>query len=62
MGLMLYRVLPIPDGRKSILVCYTVSRKSFMKFFIIQLFFRTQKDFEMMTKMKAKLNPQNSVS
>ncbi|NWR71449.1 MIPEP peptidase, partial [Centropus unirufus] len=35
-------------------------RHCFINAFIIKIFFRTQKDFEMMTKMKMKLNPQNS--
>lgn len=60
---MFYRVQLIPGSRtKYSCVLHSTAEKSFMKFFIVQLFFRTQKDFEMMTTMKMKLNPQNSVS
>lgn len=41
---------------------YFTAEKPFINIFIIKIFFRTQKDFEMMTKMKTKLNPHNSVS
>lgn len=62
-----YRVLPISDvghflRTEYYYVLYSIAQKSFIITFIIKIFFRTQKDFEMMTKMKMKLNPQNSVS
>lgn len=67
MGLPFYTVLSISDeGHFVRMECYCIlystAQKSFINTSIIKIFFRTQKDFEMMTKMKMKLNPQNSVS
>lgn len=42
--------------------CISLLKNLSINLFIIKIFFRTQKDFEMMTKMKMKLNPHNSVS
>lgn len=67
MGLPFYRVLSISHNGHFVrmecyCILYSIAQKSFINTFIIKIFFRTQKDFEMMTKMKMKLNPQNSVS
>lgn len=67
MSLPFYRVLSVSDDGYCLrtdyyFVLYSIAQKSFFNIFVIKIFFRTQKDFEMMTKMKMKLNPQNSVS
>lgn len=49
-------------GYNIIMYCVSLLKNIFINVFIIKISFRTQKDFEMMTKMKMKLNPHNSVS